>query len=134
MKKADTFIDLAKQMDVPTTTFVETMENYNKYCEQGYDDEFMKKPKHLRPLQEGPFYAIPLATGTMGSAGGIKVNGNMQVVDVDYNPIPGLYAVGLEVTGLYGDSYNMEVPGAANGFAHTSGRIAARHAIATYID
>ena len=55
----------------------------------------------------------------MGSAGGIKVNGNMQVVDVDYNPIPGLYAVGLEVTGLYGDSYNMEVPGAANGFAHT---------------
>ena len=59
------------------------MENYNKYCEQGYDDEFMKKPKHLRPLQEGPFYAIPLATGTMGSAGGIKVNGNMQVVDVD---------------------------------------------------
>lgn len=134
VKKADTFIDLAKQMDVPTTTFVETMENYNKYCEQGYDDEFMKKPKHLRPLQEGPFYAIPLATGTMGSAGGIKVNGNMQVVDVDYNPIPGLYAVGLEVTGLYGDSYNMEVPGAANGFAHTSGRIAARHAIATYID
>ena len=52
MKKADTFIDLAKQMDIPTTTFVETMENYNKYCEQGYDDEFMKKPKHLRPLQE----------------------------------------------------------------------------------
>lgn len=51
----------------------------------------------------------------------------MQVVDKDYEPIPGLYAVGLDATGLYGDSYNMEVPGAANGFAHTSGRIAGRH-------
>lgn len=63
----------------------------------------------------------------MGSAGGIRINGNMQVVDKDYEPIPGLYAVGLDATGLYGDSYNMEVPGAANGFAHTSGRIAGRH-------
>ena len=91
----------------------------------------MKKPQYLRPMVEGPFYAIPLATGTMGSAGGIRINGNMQVVDADYNAIPGLYAVGLDATGLYGDSYNMEVPGAANGFAHTSGRIAARHAIST---
>ncbi len=66
----------------------------------------------------------------MGSAGGIRVNGDMQVVTSDYEAIPGLYAVGLDATGLYGDSYNMEVPGAANGFAHTSGRIAARHAIA----
>ena len=70
---------------------------------------------------------MALATGTMGSAGGIRINGNMQVVDKDYEPIPGLYAVGLDATGLYGDSYNMVVPGAANGFAHTSGRIAGRH-------
>lgn len=90
----------------------------------------MKKPQYLRALVRAPFYAIPLATGTMGSAGGIRVNADMQVVDESFAPIPGLYAVGLDATGLYGDSYNMEVPGAANGFAHTSGRIAARHAIA----
>ena len=86
--------------------------------------------KGVGKIAQAPFYAIPLATGTMGSAGGIRVNGDMQVLNADYEPIPGLYAVGLDATGLYGDSYNMEVPGAANGFAHTSGRIAARHAIA----
>jgi len=68
-----------------------------------------------------------MAPGMMSSAGGIRINGDMQVVDKDYQPIPGLYAVGLDATGMYGDSYNMEIPGAANGFAYTSGRIAARH-------
>lgn len=131
VKKAGSFEELAALIDVPVDTFVATMADYNEACEKGYDDAFMKKPQYLRPMVEGPFYAIPLATGTMGSAGGIRINGNMQVVDADYNAIPGLYAVGLDATGLYGDSYNMEVPGAANGFAHTSGRIAARHAIST---
>ena len=41
--------------------------------------------------------------------------------------IPGLYAVGNEASGLYGDTYNLDVPGTANGFAHASGRMAARH-------
>lgn len=130
VKKADTLEELADMMDVPQDVFVETMRSYNEACEKGYDDAFMKKSQYLRAVDKAPFYAIPLATGTMGSAGGIKINGNMQVVDVDGNAIEGLYAVGLDATGLYGDSYNMEIPGCANGFAHTSGRIAARHAIA----
>ncbi|WP_294375640.1 tetrahydrodaidzein reductase [uncultured Slackia sp.] len=130
VKKADTFEELAEQMGVPTDAFVETMTAYNEACEKGVDEAFFKKPQYLRALAEPPFYGIPLATGTMGSAGGIKVNGNMQVITSDGDAIPGLYAVGLDATGLYGDSYNMEIPGCANGFAHTSGRIAARHAIA----
>ncbi len=130
VKKADSLEELAELMGVSVENFMATMNAYNQACETGVDQEFFKKPQYLRPIIEGPFYGIPLATGTMGSAGGIRVNGDMQVVTSDYEAIPGLYAVGLDATGLYGDSYNMEVPGAANGFAHTSGRIAARHAIA----
>ena len=130
VKKADSFAQLAELMGLPVDDFVATMEDYNKFCEEGYDAAFMKKPQYLRPMVEGPYYGVPLATGTMGSAGGIRINANMQVVTDAGTPIPGLYAVGLDATGMYGDCYNMEVPGAANGFAHTSGRIAARHAIA----
>ena len=130
VKKADTFEELAEQMGVPTDAFVETMAADNEACERGVDEAYFKTPQYLRALVEPPFYGIPLATGTMGSAGGIKVNGDMQVITSDGDAIPGLYAVGLDATGLYGDSYNMEIPGCANGFAHTSGRIAARHAIA----
>ena len=130
VKKADTLEELADMMDVPQDVFVETMRSYNEACEKGYDDAFMKKPQYLRAVDKAPFYAIPLATGTMGSAGGIKINGNMQVVDVDGNAIEGLYAVGLTPRACTATPTNMEIPGCANGLAHTSGRIAARHAIA----
>ena len=63
------------------------------------------------------------------SCGGIRVNGNLQVVGKDDVPIPGLYAVGMEASGLYGDTYNLDVPGTANGFAHASGRVAGRHVV-----
>ena len=124
---ANTPEELAEKIGVSPENFAATVAAYNEACAAGDDKEFFKQEKYLRPLSTPPFYAVALATGTMGSAGGIRINGNMQVVDKDYEPIPGLYAVGLDATGLYGDSYNMEVPGAANGFAHTSGRIAGRH-------
>ena len=124
---ANTPEELAEKIGVSPKSFAATVAAYNEACATGDDKEFFKQEKYLRPLSTPPFYAVALATGTMGSAGGIRINGNMQVVDKDYEPIPGLYAVGLDATGLYGDSYNMEVPGAANGFAHTSGRIAGRH-------
>ena len=124
---ANTPEELAEKIGVSPENFAATVAAYNEACATGEDKAFFKQEKYLRPLSTPPFYAVALATGTMGSAGGIRINGNMQVVDKDYEPIPGLYAVGLDATGLYGDSYNMEVPGAANGFAHTSGRIAGRH-------
>lgn len=124
---ANTPEELAEKIGVSPENFAATVAAYNEACTIGEDKAFFKQEKYLRPLSTPPFYAVALATGTMGSAGGIRINGNMQVVDKDYEPIPGLYAVGLDATGLYGDSYNMEVPGAANGFAHTSGRLAARH-------
>ena len=132
--RADSIEELASQIDIDPETLKATVDAYYGYCETGEDTEFFKAAKFLKPIKKGPFYAIQLGVGTMGSSGGIKINGNMQVVNEDYEPIPGLYAVGLDATGLYGDSYNMEIPGASNGFAHTSGRLAARHAMSTYMD
>jgi fumarate reductase flavoprotein subunit len=72
-----------------------------------------------------------MAPSVLVSCGGIRVNGNLQVTDKGYKPIPGLYAVGMDASGLYGDTYNLDVPGTANGFAHASGRVAARHVVKT---
>lgn len=127
--KSDTIEGLAGQIGLDATVLAQTVAAYNAACEAGEDSNYFKQARYLRPLSRAPYYAISMAPGMMSSAGGIRVNGDMQVVNQDYQPIPGLYAVGLDATGLYGDSYNMEVPGAANGFAHTSGRIAARHLI-----
>jgi fumarate reductase flavoprotein subunit len=108
-----------------------TVQDYNAACDQGHDPLFYKSAGFLRPVRKGPFYAINMAPSVLVSDGGIRVNGDLQVTDTAYRPIPGLYAVGNEASGLYGDTYNLDVPGTANGFAHASGRVAARHVLKT---
>jgi fumarate reductase flavoprotein subunit len=45
-------------------------------------------------------------------------------------PIPGLYAVGTDSGGMYGDSYDLLLGGGTAGYAVNSGRFAAEHAAA----
>jgi fumarate reductase flavoprotein subunit len=62
--------------------------------------------------------------------GGIRINGNTEVIDKAENVIPGLYAVGFDAGGMYGDSYHISVAsGSSVGFAFNSGRIAGRNAL-----
>ncbi|MDR3361841.1 MAG: FAD-dependent oxidoreductase [Desulfovibrio sp.] len=129
--KGDTIAELAKNVGLDAATFEKTVAEYNAACDKGYDPLFFKPAKFLQAVKKPPFYAIEMTGSVLVSCGGIRVNGNLQVTDADYRPIPGLYAVGMEASGLFGDTYNLDVPGTANGFAHASGRVAARHVIAT---
>ena len=129
--KGATIEELCKAIGLDPAVFAATVAEYNDACDKGYDPMFYKPAKFLRPVRKGPFYAINMAPSVLVSDGGIRVNGNLQVTDKDYQPIPGLYAVGNEASGLFGDTYNLDIPGTANGFAHASGRVAARHVIKT---
>lgn len=129
--KGDTIEELAKNIGLDPAVLANTVAEYNDACAKGHDPLFYKPAQYLRPVAKAPFYAVNMAPSVLVSCGGIRVNGNLQVTDKDYKPIPGLYAVGMEASGLYGDTYNLDCPGTANGFAHTSGRVAARHAIKT---
>ncbi len=120
--------ELATAIGLDPQTLSHTIAEYNAACDSGSDPEFYKRPDFLRPVRTAPLYAINMAPSVLVSCGGIRINGNMQVTDADYEPIPGLYAAGMEASGLYGDTYNLDVPGTANSFAHTSGRLAGRHA------
>ena len=129
--KADTIEELAASVGLDVDAFTQTVAHYNELCEKGHDEDFLKPSKYLFPITTPPYYCVLKSPSVLVSLGGIRVNGDMQVTNDKYEPIPGLYAVGLDATGLYGDTYNLDCPGTANGFAHTSGRIAARHAIET---
>lgn len=130
--KGNTIEELANAIDgVNAPKLIETLKKYDQFCIDGVDKDHFKQAKYLRPLRKAPFYAIRMAASILVTCGGIRVNGNMQVTDENYDPIPGLYAAGNDASGLYGDTYNLDCPGTANGFAHASGRKAARHAIET---
>ncbi len=133
VKKADTLEDLIKAIGVPFDTAMEEIREYNDTCGTGKDSRYFKASEFMRPIENGPFYAIMLGPSIICTDGGIRVNENFQVVDDDYKPVltGNLYAVGNDATCLFGDTYNLDCPGTTNGLAHTSGRIAARHAIKT---
>jgi fumarate reductase flavoprotein subunit len=127
--KADSIEELAKQINVPADAFKATVARYNELCENGYDHDYGKVPEYMRSIAKPPFYAIRKAPCILVSDGAIRVNKDMQACNAHYDPIPGLYVVGNDASGMFGDTYSFIHPGTANGFAHTSGRLAARHAI-----
>jgi 3-oxosteroid 1-dehydrogenase len=84
--------------------------------------------KTLGRLDQGPFYAIPVTLGAMGTKGGPKTDADARVLDVDGAPIVGLYAAGNAMAGPTGMAYGGA--GGTIGPALVFGARAARHAVA----
>ncbi|MDE2412972.1 MAG: FAD-binding protein, partial [Sphingomonadales bacterium] len=139
LKKGRTIEELAEAMGVDPATLALTVARFNEGAVKGEDPEFHRGEaaydkmygdyRHqpnpcLRPLSEGPFYAMPIYPGDIGTNGGLTTNARAQVVAEDGKPIKGLYAVGNTTASAMGESY----PGAGVtiGPAMTFGYIAAR--------
>ena len=60
----------------------------------------------LGPLDTAPYYAIQVRPGALGTKGGPRTNADAQVIDLDGNPIPGLYAAGNVMASAMGMTYN----------------------------
>lgn len=71
-----------------------TVESYNEYCDKGIDEEFDSDPENMGPLEEPPYYALPLYPGGPNTKGGIMANPERQVLNRDGDPIPNLYTAG----------------------------------------
>ena len=129
---AETLEELAEKTGINAENLIETVENYNDYCEYG-DEEFFKRKKYLRPLKKGPYYAAAIRPGGYGTVGGIRINENCECLDKEFEPIPGLYAAGADACNIYDDSYMFLLPGNSMGFAVNTGRIAGMEA-ARYLE
>ena len=125
----DSVEGLARAMGLNPTVLKATIEEYNRFCAKGHDDLFAKDPKYLRPLKGPKFYALKCNLVFLGTLGGIKINHKMEVVDKKENPIPGLYAGGMDAGGIYGDSYDVKTCGGTLAFGVNSGRIAGKNAL-----
>jgi fumarate reductase flavoprotein subunit len=122
--------ELAKKTGLDFTALKATVDEYNKFCDQGHDAMFAKEFRYLQPVRTAKFYAIKIVPSYLGALGGVRVNEKMEVLDkANQKPIPGLYAGGNDVGGLYGDSYDFIMPGGTAGFTFNSGRIAAKNAL-----
>jgi predicted oxidoreductase len=59
----------------------------------------------LAPLEHGPYYAIRLVVGDIGTFAGLSTNSAAQVLDRQRVPIAGLYAVGNDMASIMGGNY-----------------------------
>jgi len=130
--QADTLDALADLIEVPAAVLVDTVDTYNGYVDAGQDPDFgrahlVHQHGKLVKIQTGPYYAYPSTAAVYGTYCGLCVDATMRVLDVDGQPIAGLYAAGEVVGGLHGAAY---MTGSALGKAAIFGRIAARTALA----
>ncbi len=81
-------------------------------------------------MRTAPFYAH-VAVPTMGSGlvttGGFVTTDDQQVLDMEYNPIPGLYCSGNTCGLRFGPSYVTPIPGVSIGMALTLGKLCGDH-------
>jgi fumarate reductase flavoprotein subunit len=106
----------------------ETVQQYNSYCNTGYDADFIKPKKYLRPISKPPFYVWTGFNGFDVTFGGIKVNDKMQVINKNYKVIPGLFAGGNSNGGTVATPYHTKFAGSSMGFSTYSGFIAGTNA------
>jgi 3-oxosteroid 1-dehydrogenase len=139
LKKGCTLAELAQAMAVDPAMLIGTIERFNQFAANGEDPDFHRgeaaydkmygDPRvtpnpSLHPITQGPFYAMPIYPGDIGTNGGLQTDARARVLDVSAKPIPGLYAIGNNAASAMGESY----PGAGVtiGPALTFGYIAAR--------
>jgi len=126
---ADSWDDIAAWIGAESNTLKNTVKEYNTYCDRGIDVEFAKDRRFLVPLVTPPFYAMRCYPDFLGTIGGIKINHNMEVLNITGRPIPGLYAAGVDTGGWESETYCAVLSGSTFGFALNSGRIAGENAV-----
>jgi succinate dehydrogenase/fumarate reductase flavoprotein subunit len=120
LKTGRTLEELAAAAGIDAKGLVETVASYNRDCADGVDRAFGKgstaynrfygdsrfRPNPcLAPIEHGPFFAVEIFVGDLGTFAGIRTNAHAQVVKDDGEPINGLYAVGNDAVSIAGGNY-----------------------------
>jgi 3-oxosteroid 1-dehydrogenase len=142
VKRAASIAELAKQIGVPVDVLSNTIERFNGFARNGKDPEFgrgdsgydryygdptVKPNPCLSPIDHGPFYAITMVPGDLGTKGGLRTDVHGRVLRTDGSVIEGLYAAGNVSSPVMGHTY--AGPGATIGPALTFGYLAALHIV-----
>ena len=120
LKRGATIGELAKNLGIDPSVLQATVDEFNRGAAKGEDPAFGKGSKAynryqgdelitpnpcVAPLADGPFYAIKLAIGDLGTFAGLVTDEKTRVLDAARKPIRGLYAVGNDAASVMGGNY-----------------------------
>jgi 3-oxosteroid 1-dehydrogenase len=139
-KKASTLEELAAECRLPAEAFLNTVGRFNQMVNKGHDEDYQRgtrafdvmwgdnknKPNpNLGTIEKAPFLATKIYLGDLGTKGGYVTDGDSRVLDIEGNPIEGLYAAGNSTASVFGRTY--PGPGSTLGPAMTFGYLAGEH-------
>ncbi len=134
--EASTLEELARKLEIDVDGFVRTVREYNAAVQPGAFNPAVKDGKNTKgltppksnwaqPIDTPPYLGYAVTTGITFTFGGLRISSEAQVIDCEQHPIPGLYACGELVGGLFYTNY----PGGAGLMAGSVfGRLAGRSA------
>ena len=142
LKKADTIEALAALIKVDPATLRATVDRFNGFVAKNHDEDFNRgaraydrwlgdkfDPAHasLGTIEQGPFYAMEVVPGDVGTYGGVVTDTNARVLRKDGSVIEGLYATGISTASAMGRVY--PGAGASVGPSFVWGYVAAKNAV-----
>ncbi|KAF1311886.1 FAD-binding dehydrogenase [Pseudomonas sp. SG-MS2] len=118
--RGDDLAQLAARCGIDGQQLQGTVARFNQHAAQGVDPDFGRgasaynraqgEPEQapnpsLRPLLRGPFYAVKLLPGSLGTFAGLGTDATARVLDGAGQAIPGLFAVGNDMHSIMGGHY-----------------------------
>lgn len=114
--ESDTIAGLAEQLDLDPVALEKTISDFNAACGpepynpailDGKATRGLKVPKSnwALPINKPPYVAFVTTTGITFTFGGLQINTKGEVQDMTDQSIPGLYAAGELVGGLFYENY-----------------------------
>ncbi|MBX3529436.1 MAG: FAD-dependent oxidoreductase [Rhizobiaceae bacterium] len=115
-----TIEDLARALSVDPQALRATVDRFNEDARAGVDREFgrgstiyqrnlgdarVKPNPSLGPIRKGPFYAIKVDPGDIGTIHGLAADEHSRALDADGHVVPGLYACGNDRASVMGGAY-----------------------------
>ncbi|PSK85943.1 tricarballylate dehydrogenase [Murinocardiopsis flavida] len=112
---ADTVAELAARLGVDPDGLAATLDGFNAAIVDAPFDPAVKdgraarvdppKSNWAQPIDTAPFYGYPVSCGITFTFGGVHVDGDARVLTESGAPIPGLFAAGELVGGLFSGNY-----------------------------
>jgi 3-oxosteroid 1-dehydrogenase len=141
LRKADTVEELAGLIRIDPAALRATIDRFNGFVVRGHDEDFDRGARaydrwlgdsyhpvnaSLGSISEGPFYAMEVLPGDVGTYGGVVTDADARVLRGDGSVVEGLYATGISTASVMGRVY--PGAGASVGPSFIWGYVAAKHA------
>jgi succinate dehydrogenase/fumarate reductase flavoprotein subunit len=143
LERGATIAALARACGLEPAALEATVAEFNRHAAVGEDPEFGRGRSlynrvqgdaaaagpnpALGPLATGPFYAVRIVAGSLGTFAGLRTDAAARVLDKEGTPVPGLFAVGNDMSSVMGGNYPSGgiTLGPAMTFGYIAGRVLA---------